>query len=434
MRCAGSSRSHLASWSALFVACLVAAACGRDSGPAPSPPPTTGGDGGPPPAGNGNPAPSDGSPAPGDGMPAPGGSGGGAGSPGDPCAGLAPTFGDAVELRFDTGTHSFCSVATTSASGQVALGISGPAGTSFALYTADGNAFVGEVDGNLQRPFFFTEDVDPWFHPTGSGYQGIVHPGILNPLPFRSWDVSGRLLRETERFSVSSAPDRNGGSLLLARVFDPSNDAAPPGPTKLEWLDASGEVKVAVTLDRDPLLVLSSWATGHAVVVVPGTPGSARWFDESGTALTPWFDVGDLPTTGSALSLHLLLDGTVAISSGGRWQVALPDAAASPGTVPGWLAARPSTRLATIRQGRAYAVLPAGPSPDATRLEIVTGSGESCGSFSIPPAPVGPGQTKAPQRLDVGQDGTLLQTSSLLVTPVEFGIHCTFRWWPAVLK
>lgn len=437
MRVAGSHRrSAVASVAALLVAALAAVACG-DRGPDPSPsPPPTEGDGDPAPGGGGEPAPDGGDPAPGGGgAPAP--DGGGGGVPSDACAGLAPTFGDAVEVKFDTGTHRDCSVARTSGSGQVALGVhgsfAGSVGTVFSLYAADGSATVGTIDGFLQNVLFFTDDVDPWFHPTSRGYQGMVHPGNgASPLPFRTWDAGGQLVAETPGYAVSSAPDRNGGSLLLERVFDASNPATTLGPTQLQWIDASGQITRAVTLDRDAQLVLSNWATGHAVVVMPGSPGSARWFDESGLALTPWFDVGDV--SDQAMSLHLLLDGTVAIRSGERWEVALPDGAASPGTVPAWLGSRPSTRLATIRQGRAYAVLPATSAPDATRFEIVAASGQSCGSFSIPPAAVLPGEARSPRRLDVGYDGTLLQTSGLTLTPPGFGIHCAFRWWPKLLQ
>jgi len=413
MRVIASRRSALGPAPLLVVAALAMLACGSGTSPAPQPP------------GSG-----DASPAPGGGDGAPGG-----GTPNDPCAGLAPTFAGEVEQEFDTGTHSACSLATTNPSGQVALGISGSfagwSGTVFRLYSPDGSASLGEIDGFLQQ-VFFTEDIDPWFHWTSSGYQGIVHPGDTTPVPFRTWDSKGQLVRDIEQYAVSSAPDRQGGSMLLARVFDPSGVATPLGPTLLEWVDASGQITRAVTLDRDPSLVLSNWATGHAVVVVPGSPGSARWFDEGGSAITPWFDIGSVSTR--SMSLHVLLDGTVVIRNEGQWQLALPDGAASVGTVPGWLASRELTRLATIRQGRAYAVLPGGSSSDATRFEIIAGSGQSCGFFSIPPAAVRPGEAQSPRRLDVGQDGTLLQTSSVVLTPDPGGIHCAFRWWPELLR
>jgi hypothetical protein len=339
-------------------------------------------------------------------------------------------------VQFDTGTHRDCSAATASASGQVALGIAGSwggfAGTMFGLYSADGSASPGWVDGIVLVLGYGGPDLDPSFHPTRGGYAGIVHPGIANPLPFRTWDASGRLVAEIERFAVTTAPDRSGGSLLLARAFDPGNELAPPGPTKLEWVDAAGRLVRAATLDRDAELVISNWLTGHVVVVVPGSPGSARWFDESGSPLTAWFDVGDVSRR---TSLHLLVDGTIVIATDGRWAIALADGIASAGAVPAWLASRPSTRLATIRGGRGYAVLPTGgTSSDGTSFEIVTASGESCGSFPLPAVEEAPGVAKRPRRLDVGEDGTLLQLSSVILTPNPFGIHCAFRWWPGLLR
>ncbi len=332
----------------------------------------------------------------------------------------------------DTGTHRACSVATANGSGQVALGVSGSFtgtnGTVFSLYSADGLVHLGDTDEILQTLPSGTTDVDPWFHPTAGGYQGIVHPGNTPPLPFRTWNSSGHLVAEVEPFSVSSAPDRQGGSLLLAVVVDPVGGAPTPGPTRLLRVDAAGRVtRLFVVSDRAPALVISNWTTGHIVVVAPGSPGTARWFDENGSPITPWFDVGKVIGT----SIHLLVDGTIVFSNDGQWQVALPDGASSSGSVPAWLASRPSTRVATIRGGRAYAVLG---TADAGRFEIVTSAGESCGSFSIPAASVGPGETKTPTRLDVGADGTLIQTSSLSLSEPSFGIHCTFRWWPGLLK
>jgi hypothetical protein len=70
----------------------------------------------------------------------------------------------------------------------------------------------------------------------------------------------------------------------------------------------------------------------------------------------------------------------------------------------------------------------------ATSFEIVAASGQSCGTFPIPPAAEQPGAVKKPRRLDVGQDGTLLQQSSVLLNPNPFGIHCAFRWWPKLLQ
>jgi hypothetical protein len=272
------------------------------------------------------------------------------------------------------------------------------------------------------------QDIDPWFHWTSGGYHGLVHPGRLaSPLPFESWDTSGAFVGETGSYTTSSAPDGRGGSIVLARETTPTGAAL--GPTQLEWVDASGTVKRSVPLDRDAGFVLSNWGTGHVLVAVAGSGASGRWFDASGNALTPWFGLGDL----GILTAHLLADGTIVLADNAGWRLALRDGVPSADAVPGWLAARPQTRLATIRHAAGYAVLPL--EGNGGSFEIVTAAGESCGSFTLPPAPVVAGETRTPgQRLDVGQDGTLLELSFVSTVAPSFGIHCNFRWWPGLLR
>jgi hypothetical protein len=233
---------------------------------------------------------------------------------------------------------------------------------------------------------------------------------------------------------ISSAPDPHGGTVLLARAW--VIDAGPSGPTMLQWLDGHGTVQRTATLDADPTMLLVAWGSDHVLTLLRASGGlRARWYDDRGAPLTRWFDVGDL----SVASMHLLLDGTVAVSDGTAWRGVFRDGVAAMDPPPGWLAARPGTRLATIRSGRGYAVLPPpssfGPSgSDQTRFEVVSASGESCGTVAIP-APSGePGVTHRPSALDVGQDGTLFQTEDLMGTSLGWGMHCGFRWWPALLQ
>ncbi len=350
------------------------------------------------------------------------------------CADLMPVFESAVERTFDTGTHRDCSVATSNPAGQIALGVSGAwgggAGTNFYLYPADGSTEQGPL--GLVTPDIRPE-VDPWFHWTSVGYQGIVHdPGAGPPaVTLRSWDGDGVQLGSVPFFAITSAPDGAGGTVLLARSSD-----ANPTPL-LMWIDAAGHVTRSVPLDASPGIVEVGWATGHVLAIVPAAPSSrARWFDGAGMPLTPWFDVavGLDPSGGAAV--RLLLDGSIALNDGRSWVASFRDGRPGADPPPGWLASRPNTRLASIRLGRAYAVLPLDqPGADATRFEIVTASGEGCGAVPIPPASVVAGVDRTSRRLDVGLDGTLFQQDSLS-GPSEgnFGIHCAFRWWPALLR
>jgi hypothetical protein len=52
---------------------------------------------------------------------------------------------------------------------------------------------------------------------------------------------------------------------------------------------------------------------------------------------------------------------------------------------------------------------------------------------TVPQPTVTPGETKVPARLDVGQDGTLLQTANRQVAG-RTDIHCEFRWWSGLLR
>jgi hypothetical protein len=109
------------------------------------------------------------------------------------------------------------------------------------------------------------------------------------------------------------------------------------------------------------------------------------------------------------------------------------DALAKTDPAPDWLVTRPGTRLATIRQGRGYAALPP-LGRDVVRFEVLTASGDTCGSFDAPsPAPPG-GQTWTPHDLFVGQDGTLFEEDGRSGGTLDPSVHCAFRWWPALLK
>ncbi|HEX9051472.1 MAG TPA: hypothetical protein VF841_13155 [Anaeromyxobacter sp.] len=365
--------------------------------------------------------------------PAGDGSGTSPGAP-DACSGLLPTADAGHALRFDTGTHANCWRATSSANGQLALGIlTGASGARFLLYPPDGSAQQGEIA--LLYPSGRT-DLDPWFHPTSAGWAGMVH----DPPPavaLRAFDTTGSPIGTSQDLVVNSAPDGHGGTVAIAASSAPATPDAPA----LEWFDASGTLLRTAPLDDHPTMLLVAFGTDHvlAITTVPGDV-RARWYDGSGTPITAWFDAG--PTADATpASLHLLLDGTIALSDGSAWRGIFRDGVAAMDPAPGWLASRPATRLATIRGGRAYAVLPmpSAPQPgaaaaDQTRFEIVAASGASCGTVTLP-APAGePGVTRTPTALDVGQDGTVLQTESLTGDRLGSGIHGEFRWWPGLLR
>ncbi len=432
-----------------FAAALVAASvpsCGPGKGTGPAGPtgtsgpsgptgtsgpsgPATGGGSGGDGSGGGSGSGGGGDTTSGGGTTGGGGTGGTSGGP-DACSGLVPTPDAGRALRFDTGTHASCWRATSSANGQLALGImAGGADVRFLLYPPDGSAQQGEIAQLYPNGW---TDLDPWFHPTSAGWAGMVH----DPPPavaLRAFGTTGSPAGTSRDLVVSSAPDAHGGTVAIAASGTPSTQGAP----MLEWFDASGTLLRTALLDDQPKMLLVDFATDHVLAIVTGPADlRARWYDGTGTPVTPWFEAGSAVDATRA-SLHLLLDGTIALSDGNAWRGIFRDGAAAMEPAPGWLAARPASRLATIRGGRGYAVLPMpgapGPSAaDQTTFEIVAASGASCGTVTLP-APAGePGVTRTPTALDVGQDGTVLQTESLTGDRLGSGIHGEFRWWPGL--
>ncbi len=413
-----------------------AVSCGGGKGPAPAGgQPDGGASGG---TSGGGPDGGSGGGGTGSGGTTSGGSPDGGGSPGNAaCSGLTPTPDAGHVLRFDTGSHASCWRATSNPEGQLSLGIIGgafSAEVTFHLYPPDGSTEQGSIAGLEQNS---RSDIDPWFHWTSSGYAGLVHEPPP-PVALRSFDGTGAVVGTTSDDAVSSAPDAHGGTVMLGRSFDAN--ATPPslGPTKLEWVDSSGNVLRTATLDGDPTMLLVDWGTDHVLALLPGSGGlRARWYDGNGNPLTRWFDAGAAIDPAQA-SMHLLLDGTIALSDGQAWRGVFRDGVEAIDPPPGWLASRPRTRLATIRGARGYAVLPFPNGPtttaDQTRFEIVAASGDSCGTVTVPSPPDEPGVTHTPTALDVGQDGTLFQTETLVGTGLGMGIHGDFRWWPALLR
>lgn len=366
-----------------------------------------------------------------------GGSGGGGGG-GDACAGLGATPDAGRALRFDTGTHSVCWRATSDRSGEVALGFLGAGEVHFDLYPSDGSSQLGSATHLFAEGAQVT-DLDPVFHATSAGFAGIVHDPPP-PVALRSFDTTGRALATTRDEAVSSAMAPDGGTVMLGRSFD--SGTASLGPTTIEWLDASGDVlRTSPPLDANPTMLLVDWSSGHVLTLDPGTGGAgtlrARWYDAAGAPLTPWFDAGATLDGGHA-TLHLLVDGGIALGDGSVWRGVFRDGVAGIDAPPAWLADRPGTRLATVRGGRAYAVLPM-PGPgaqatDETTFEVVTPSGESCGKVSLPAPPAEQGVTRTPTALDVGQDGTVLEIDALAGPAFPTHLHGEFRWWSGLLR
>jgi hypothetical protein len=356
-----------------------------------------------------------------------GGAGGGGTSGAVTCADLVPSFGRSLTVPFDTGTHSACDRAEGHPAGRVALGIRrGDGLVDYQLYRVQPDGVV--ADGTILH--VSTLGGSQTFFPTSSGWQGVVHDGTP-PLLLRTWTLSGARLADDARLAVATAPTAEGGAVLVASDFRPGA----VGPSYLEWVDAAGTVTRSVALDRAGSLVMQVWDTGKVLVVARGSASwSARWFGADGAALGAWTEVAGVATptdpgvTANA-QLKLLVDRRVALYDGARWVAVFPDGDATAAAPPSWLAARAGQRLATIRQGRGYAAI-----GGASRFEVLTGAGESCGFFDAPTATPPAGQTWSPVSLHVGQDGTVFEVDNRFGGGLDPSIHCAFRFWPAALR
>jgi hypothetical protein len=351
-----------------------------------------------------------------------GSSSGGAGTPAPaaPCNGLVPALSQPVDVILEG--PDGCIAATTDPAGHVALGVERATPTTgdelvMLPYGADGTPQGAAMPVFATSPF----DLDGWFHWTSSGWRGLVRdPGAQFSLHVMTWDARGTPVALTESGVRSISPDGNGGSVAL------TTDGDPPTAYHLVWIDAGGRVTRSAAIDDDASRTVVDWNTGHVFALVPGSsvrPTKVRWFGTDGAPLTDWTDLH--LSKGNGSTMHVLVDGAVVLDGSSlEWARAIPDGGGG-ADVPAWLAARPRTRLATIRGGRAYAVLPI---LGADQLEIVTASGQSCGTVKVPVPTVTGGQA----RLDVGQDGTLLLTSS--TSPDATPRRCEFRWWPGLLR
>ncbi len=298
----------------------------------------------------------------------------------------------------------------------------------FELWSPDGSSQQGEIHSVFHAGPF--SDMDGWFHPTSAGWAAIVYdPAQDPPQVLQSFDRSASVLGTSSDFASVSAPDAHGGTVLFAR---PGSRTGTTGPRSLEWFDGSGNLLRTAQIDDTPSALIVNWSTDHVLAIFVGPYPErtrARWYDGSGVPLTDAFDVA--PADRPMASMHLLLDGTIAMSDGATWWGLFRDGVARVDQPPGWLGARPSTRLATIRGGRGYAVVRAA---DPATFEIVAASGESCGKVTLPPPPDDPSiQRDHPDLPEVGWDGTVFQ-SWPTGNVAEGGAPCEYRWWPGLLK
>jgi len=99
---------------------------------------------------------------------------------------------------------------------------------------------------------------------------------------------------------------------------------------------------------------------------------------------------------------------------------------------PGWLTALESGwRSYAVLGGDVNTDLPLEAGP--VDVELLTPDGQSCGMVTPPPGPAPTRGSRPVFGYFVGQDGTLIEGSTLGGPELGPGSHCAFRWWPRLL-
>jgi len=202
----------------------------------------------------------------------------------------------------------------------------------------------------------------------------------------------------------------SGGAVVLTQCG--SGD----GVTHLYRVDAAAKIVWSLSFPSGVDQVAAGDANGNTLVVTdPPFPGPkplrGRWIDGSGNYLTDWFDI---QTSGAIpFVVHSLIGGGAAVMQGEAWQAVLPSGGL-PQQPPDWLASRPGTNISIVRGRRAYAFTSRA---GASKVELVSPAGNSCGSIDVGGANV-----------IVGGDGTVF-TQPATTAAAARGIPRFFADW-----
>jgi hypothetical protein len=321
-----------------------------------------------------------------------------------------------------------CTGAVGDDEGYLALGTFNPGSrmTGWRMVSPEGTP-LGGLGSTLQTSLL----------PQPRGFHAITWDG-LREAELSVYSRGAELLLETTVLDPEDSPGRAaaaadpaGGTLVVTsesvdedhwRVMARRYDAAGKlisGPRRV----AKGQgpdapfVYAAVDLKGRSLVLWDTSVAGQEPHVL-----QARWLNRDGTAVTPEFVASVETRPAGPPRISPLIGGGVALGRGNAWLALLPNRASAPAPVPAWLAAYPAGRLHVLRNGRGYAVLPPrsyAPVCEQT-VTLLGPDGSTCGALRVPISPC------QPAHLELGRDGTLLQTLG--------GDRCTLRWWPRQLR
>jgi hypothetical protein len=255
---------------------------------------------------------------------------------------------------------------------------------------------------------------------------------------FDAWSHLGQPTAHVEVYPylTTSAPDPSGGMLLVG--YNPNTAHVLAQRFTSGGVGRSGPIAVAPVAGVTAVVGGVNLA-GHSLVLWTTTAGGnrimGRWFDPYGKPLTAEFA---LPSKDPLQGAELipLLDGSLALralSTQGQqsWVARFPSASPYPGSVPSWLATRPTASVFIVRGGRAYALtFPnlGGAGTCTLQVALFAPSGLRCGGFDLP-ADAACGTAIGSS---VGRDGTVVALTDEYSNAV--GIICVERWWPRLLQ
>jgi len=364
--------------------------------------------------------------------------------PPDECAGMVPeSVGEGVEVLLppDPVQHErTCDgTGTTDDAGNFALTAIHPGDvdgdessfrTGFFVAVKDGKAnqigtMVAGSDEGFFRMFaqpsgftlFSTDEGLPERHLTFFTHEGEELSSVQLTKPFSDFPNS--------RTQVGSDP---AGGMAVVQWFE--------SPTKTvlstyQRFDARGRpLTGAVTGEIDiqtsfrPLTVGVNLA-GNALVITDTNTAEkfqGRWFSRSGKPLTGWFgfEVAS-PPSGAFMELEQIASGSLVLRHNGQLVLLFRDAHERPEPLPAWLADRSRTQLAVVHGGRAHASWGSTGSCGASRMEMLTSSGRSCGCVTVPNMSL---------FASVGRDGSVIVTQERVPPPAQ----CSVRLFPQLLK
>jgi hypothetical protein len=322
-----------------------------------------------------------------------------------------------VHLPSQTGLS--CSDATSDQSGNVAaqslaLNQSGV----WQFFAADGTA-TGSVD-RIQGDLF----------PQGKGFEGsrFTDGGGDGFVPNQSVKVAPD---GTVTTGVFINGDENGSATFRGwpdgmLVVTQSCGLGPPGSVDVARFAEDGSIiSQAISTGGGCAFLTAASASGGVTLVLFGGDNPApnltrgRWYGADGAPTGDFFTVSP-DTILPATALRVLVNGDIALSSGGHW---LGVFAANGGTAlepaPAWL--EDDHDFTIVRGEKAYALIPR--TGSLNHLDLVSAKGDLCGTVTFPGV----------AGLTTGADGTVIGAGGTVIG-AGGSDGCTKTWWSGLLK